>query len=83
MASVMMVSFAGFLAAGWFISRPYTMSLFLNAGISTVIFRLARNHGIVKETLPMGRAMRISAFLSVALVILVYVFLRVDKLFPK
>lgn len=83
MASIMMVSFAGFLAAGWFISRPYTMSLFLNAGISTVIFRLARNHGIVKETLPMGRAMRISAVLSVALVLLVYVFLRVDKLFPK
>ncbi len=83
LANVMLCAFSGFLAASWFLSRPYTMSLFVNAGIGAVILRMARESGIEVEPMPLPRAAKIAAFATVGLILGVYIFLRLDHLLPK
>jgi O-antigen ligase len=83
MAGLMVLSFAGFLAAGWFLSRAYTMCLFVNAGIAAVVYKMALDRGIAPPPLPAGRAMKLSAYTLVALLALVYIILRTDHFLPK
>jgi O-antigen ligase len=76
LCSLMVVSFAGFLTAGWFLARAYTMTLFLIAGMGHAVYRMAVDRKIAIPQLPLGRASWISACASVAFVLLVWVILR-------
>lgn len=83
MANVVLASFSGFLAASWFLSRPYTMTLFLIAGISAVVVRIAQTEGLEVQPLALSRAAKLSAIATILLVAVVYVVLRISHLFPK
>ena len=78
--SLMMVSFAGFLTASWFLARSYTMTLFLVAGMAHVAYRLASERKIALPSLPFGRVAKLSASTCVGLIFLVWIVLRVDHL---
>ena len=82
MASIMVISFAGFLTAGWFLSRAYTMCLYVNAGMAAAIYKMARDRGIAPPPMPTGEAMKLTAKIMLALVVIVYLAVRVDHLMP-
>jgi O-antigen ligase len=77
-----MLSLIGFLVAGWFLSRAYTMTLFIYGGMVQVIYRMALNEGFVPPRLEMPRLIRLSAISVVGLIFLVYMMLRVQHLLP-
>ena len=81
-SGLMMVSLAGFLAAGWFLSRAYPMTLYVNLGIAACVARLARQAGVAPPPLPFARAAWISFATGLALVMVVYVIIRIQHLFP-
>lgn len=81
MASLMVVSLAGFLTAGWFLSRAYTMVLFCFIGLSTSVYRLALDRGIAPNPWPLSTAARVAAVTSVAFIAIVYVILRLQHFF--
>jgi O-antigen ligase len=83
LCGLMVISFTGFLTAGWFLSRSYTMVLYVNVGIAVATYNMARLRGAAPAPLPIGRAMRIAGGLAVLLVAMVYAMLRLDHLLPK
>jgi O-antigen ligase len=83
MASVTLVMLSGFLTAGWFLSRAYTMSVFLYAGIAAVVYRMGREREIVPPPMPFSRAARAAAIACVCAVTAVWVILRVNHLMPQ
>lgn len=82
MAWIMVICFAGFLTAGWFLSRAYVMWIFIYGGMTQVIYRMAVECGIAPPPASLPRLLKISFMLSVALVLLVYIILRAKKLLP-
>jgi O-antigen ligase len=80
LCSLMLISFAGFLCAGWFLARSYTMTLFLIAGMGQAVYRMARERKICPQPLPLGRAAWLSACTAVVLILLVWLILRADHL---
>ena len=83
MAGLMVLSFAGFLTAGWFLSRAYTMCLYVNAGIAAAIYRMALDRGIAPPPLPFGFALKRAAQIVLALFTIVWVIVHVDHYMPK
>ena len=83
MAELMVLSFAGFLAAGWFLSRAYTMCLYVNAGIAASIYRMALDRGIAPPPLPFGLALKRSAQIVLILFTIVRVIVHVDHYMPR
>jgi hypothetical protein len=83
MSGLMVISFAGFLTAGWFLSRAYVMTLYINAGIVEVIYRMARDRGIAPPILSFPRAIKLSILTCMAFLFLVYLILRADHFLPK
>jgi O-antigen ligase len=83
MASLTVLSFAGFFTAGWFLSRAYTMALFVNAGIAAAIFQMAVERGIAPPQMPTKRMMKVTAVTLMALFVFVYVIIRADRFMPK
>ncbi len=81
-SGLMMASLAGFLAAGWFLSRAYPMTLYVELGIAAAIARIVRDQG-GPAPLALPRAAWLSAAVGVFLVLVVYMILRVDHLMPK
>ena len=82
MAGLLVLSFAGFLTAGWFLSRAYTMCLYVNAGIAASIYRMALDRGIAPPQLPFGTALKRSALIVLALFVIVWVIVHVDNYMP-
>jgi uncharacterized protein YciI len=82
LANVMLISLAGFLSAGWFLSRAYTMTLFLLAGMTAAVYKMARNEGIAPPPLPLPRASKFAVMGGAALILAVWIILRVDHLIP-
>jgi len=78
LANLMLISFAGFLAAGWFLARSYTLSLFLNAGIVAAIYGMARKRGIAPPPFPMLRAAKLAVIASVVAITLIWLTLRIN-----
>jgi O-antigen ligase len=74
---LLVLSFTGYLVAGWFLSRAYVMTLFLLGGLTEVAFNMASQRGMSVARLPLGRVIRYSAMLTVAFVLMMYVVLRV------
>jgi hypothetical protein len=83
LAGLTVLALTGFLSAGWFLSRAYTMTLFLHAGIAMVVYRMALDRGIAPPPLKFFRAARLSAMTCVAFTLLVYLILRIQHLMPK
>ena len=83
MAGLMVLSFAGFLTAGWFLSRAYTMCLYVNAGIAAAIYRMALDRGIAPPPLAFGQALKRAAQIVFVLLAVVWVIVHVDHYLPK
>ena len=83
LSGLMVVSFAGFLTAGWFLSRSYIMPLFVNAGIVAAIGRMGRAKGASGPEFALPRAMKVALITSVGLITLVYTILRANGILGK
>jgi len=79
-ATLIILSYVGMLAAGWFLSRAHAFSIFIFAGMAEVIFRMARQNGMDVSYLPPSRAFKITAICTVAMVTAVWVILRLTHL---
>jgi hypothetical protein len=77
LARVMTISLAGFLAAGWFLSRAFQMTIFVYCGIIEVIYQLASQRGMVPAKMPIKKLMRIALVSGIGLVFVVYLMLLV------
>jgi O-antigen ligase len=75
---LMMISLSGFLAAGWFLSRAFQMTLFVYCGIIQVIYQVAVAREMVPAQLPVGKIARIAAISGVCLLVVVYLALLVE-----
>ena len=82
MSGLVLISLSGFFAAGWFLSRSYTMALYVNMGIAAVVYKMARDRNAAPEPMAFGRASWLSAVTSFILVIIVYVIVRIEHLLP-
>lgn len=74
------LSFTGFLAAGWFLSRAFVMTFFLLGGMVEVIYEAARRKGMVAPRLPLSRNLFYSLLFSISLLMSVYLLLRAFNL---
>ena len=83
LGGVMLVSIAGFLAAGWFLSRAFTMTFFLIGGIIQALYRMGLAQEIVPPPLTLPYTARQAALLCLAGIAMMYVFLRLVNLFGK
>ncbi len=83
MAGLLVLSFAGFLTAGWFLSRAYTMCLYVNAGIAASIYQMALDRGIAPPPLPFGLALKRAAQIVLALLVIVWIIVHIDHYMPK
>lgn len=83
LAAVMLVSIAGFLAAGWFLSRAFTMTFFLIGGMIQALYRMGMEQEIVPPPLTMPYAAKRAVLFCLAGVLLMYLFLRIVNLMPK
>lgn len=74
---VILLSLTGYLTAAWFLSRAYVVTLFLLGGVAEVIYQMALEQGMVGPRLRLSTTMFRSGMLAVALIVLMYVLLRV------
>jgi hypothetical protein len=77
---LLVLSFTGFLVAGWFLSRSYVMTFFLLGGMVEVVYEMALQRGMIAPRLRMGRVLPYSGGLAVLLVLLMYILLRTVNL---
>jgi len=82
LARLQMISLAGYLVAGWFLSRAYVMTLFIYGGMIQVVYQSALNQGFVPPRLAISRVIRLSAIAAVGLIAVVYIMLRLQHLMP-
>jgi hypothetical protein len=78
---LVVLSFTGFLTAGFFLSRAFVLTLFLLGGIAEVVYQWALQREMVSPRLKLGRLMLYSAPLAIALVVGVYIFIRIVIIF--
>ncbi len=79
MSGLVVLSMAAYLTAGWFLSRSYTMTLFVEAGIAGAVYRMARDRGTAARMWRLGYALKVSALTSLGLIVFLYIFLRVRQ----
>jgi hypothetical protein len=78
---LVVLSLTGFLTAGFFLSRAFVLTLFLLGGIAEVVYQLALQREMVSPRLKLDRLMLYSVPLAIALVVGVYIFIRVGIVF--
>jgi hypothetical protein len=83
LARLMMISLAGFLVAGWFLSRAYIMTLFIYGGMVQVVYQMAIDQQLVPERMKLLRVLRFSALGVIGLIAFVYILLRLQHLMPN
>jgi O-antigen ligase len=69
-------SLAGFLAAAWFLSRAYVLTLYLLLGLVTVLTLLIRRSAQWEDTLPIFSIVKTTLVAGFLLIAVVYVILR-------
>jgi hypothetical protein len=74
------LSLTGFLVAGLFLSRAYVLTLFLLGGIAEVVFEMGFRRGMIVSRLRLPRVALHSGGLTIALVLLMYIMIRVLNL---
>jgi len=77
---LVVLSFTGFLVAGWFLSRAYVMTFFLLGGIAEVVYEMALQRGMIAPRLPKARVLSYSGIFAISLVLLMYILLRLTNL---
>jgi hypothetical protein len=77
---LLVLSFTGFLVAGWFLSRAYVMTYFLLGGMVEVVFEMALQKGLIGPRLRLDRVLLYTCGLAISLVLVVYLMLRVSNL---
>jgi hypothetical protein len=80
MGRLIFLSLIGFLVAGWFLSRAFVMTLFLLGGMAEVVYTLGLERNMVAPRLRLGRVIPYAGGLSFALVLTIYVMLRIANL---
>jgi hypothetical protein len=80
MGRLVVLSFTGFLVAGWFLSRAYVMTFFLLGGIAEVVYEMALQRGMIAPRLPKARVLSYSGIFAISLVLLMYILLRLTNL---
>jgi O-antigen ligase len=76
-ATLVRISFVGYLAAAFFLSRAYTVTLFVLLGMAAALRLIAiSNEGFV-QACPSRRLYRITAQIAIASLALVYVIVRI------
>ena len=83
MGQLLIISFTGFLAAGWFLSRAYTIVFFVYVGIAAAIYRIAHHRGLTRRPISTGAIIKRSAVIAVVLILIVYVGLRLQSFSPN
>jgi hypothetical protein len=76
----LLLSLTGFLAAGWFLSRAFVMTLFLLGGMAEVVYEMALRRGMTPPRLSLGRVLIYSVGLMIGSLTLVYVTVRILNL---
>jgi hypothetical protein len=77
---LLLLSFTGFLVAGWFLSRALVMTFFLLGGIAEVVFGMALWQGMVAPRMRLGRTLPYSGLVAAGLILLMYIMLRIVNL---
>jgi len=80
MSNLMLISATGFLVAGWFLPRTYTMTMFLEAGIVAAIYNMGRREQIVPPPMPFSKAAKVATIAGVVCIGLVWISLRISHL---
>ncbi len=83
LCNLMVGGLSGFFAAGWFLSRSFTILVFVNIGLALAIHRLGVERGIVPARLPLSKAAKYSGIATIVMIAVVYVMLRITNLLPK
>lgn len=77
---LLILSLTGFLVCGWFLSRAYVLTLFMLGGMVEAVYEMALRRGMAAPRLRLGRVAYLSGGLAVALVLLMYIMLRLVNL---
>ena len=80
LGQLLVISFTGFLVAGWFLSRAYVLTLFVLGGLTEVTFQMALQRGMVSPRLPLARVLRYSGLMTIGLILMMYITLRIVNL---
>lgn len=75
-----LLSLTGFLAAGWFLSRAFVMTLFMIGGMAEVVYEMALTRGMIAPRMRMKRVLPYAGVLAVSLVVLMYIMVRILNL---
>jgi hypothetical protein len=79
-AILLRISFVGYLAAAFFLSRAYTITLFMLLGMAAALRLIAMSKGHFVHRQPSRRLYRLTAQISVASLALIYVMVRIHWL---
>ncbi len=77
---LILLSFIGFSATAWFLSRAYTLTLFMLLGLAEVFYQAARQRGLVEKPASLLQKIPRMAMIGAAPVIAAYIFLRAHNL---
>jgi hypothetical protein len=77
---LVVLSLLGFLAAGWFLSRAFVMTLFLLGGLVEVIYEMALKRGMVAPRTRVLQSLPYAAGLAGVLVLALYIMTRILNL---
>lgn len=77
---LLFLSLTGFLIAGWFLSRAFTMTLFLLGGMVEVVYEMALRQEMISPRLPAARMFRYAGGLMISLLVLMDIMLRTVNL---
>jgi O-antigen ligase len=76
---LLLLSLTGFLVAAWFLSRAFTMTLFLLGGLVQVVFEMALQRGMIAPRMQLARAMRYAGGFTISLLVMTYIVLRLGN----
>ena len=78
-ARLIVLSFTGFLVAGFFLSRAFVTTLFLLGGIAEAVYEMGLKRGIVCARWPLMRVLPWTGGLTIAMILSLYVMLRITN----
>jgi putative inorganic carbon (hco3(-)) transporter len=80
-ARALRLSLVGFLAAAWFLSRAYIITLYVLLGMAVTLVWMARNEGQEVDRKTVFRLSAVTVGLGIAIIGAIYVFVRVGHYF--
>ena len=78
-AAVARLSIIGFLAAGFFLSRTFSVMLFTVVGIATAVVSISRESGVDVSSLRASRVLIVAAEAAFVSIAVIYIALRVIR----